>query len=130
MTSTTPAQDAEIVRLHYVEHWPIGTITAQLGLHPDVIKRVLGRGEASADRPQRSRIVEPYHDFIVEQLTQYPRLRATRIYDMVRERGFVGGVATVRRFVAEVRPAPRREVYLRTEPLIGEQAQVDWAYVV
>ncbi len=27
MTSTTPAQDADIVRLHYVEHWPVGTIT-------------------------------------------------------------------------------------------------------
>src|SRR4029078_6445253 len=28
-----------------------------------------------------------------------------------------------------VSPAPRADVFLRTEPLIGEQAQVDWAYV-
>jgi signal transduction histidine kinase len=28
-----------------------------------------------------------------------------------------------------VRPRTRREVYLRTEPLVGEQAQIDWAYV-
>ena len=28
-----------------------------------------------------------------------------------------------------MRPTPRREVFLRTEPLIGEQAQVDWAHV-
>lgn len=129
MTSTTSAQDAEIIRLHYVEHWKVGTITAQLGLHADVVKRVLGLGVPRAAPPPRSRLVEPYHDFIVEVLTQYPRLRATRVYDMVRERGFVGGVATVRRFVAAVRPPARREVYLRTEPLIGEQAQVDWAYV-
>src|SRR5512144_426421 len=129
MTATTPAQDAEIIRLHYAEHWPVGTITTQLGLHPDVVKRVLGLGDARADTPQRPRIVEPYHDFIVERLAQYPRLRATRIDDMIRDRGYAGAVTTVRRYVADVRPPPRREVYLHTEPLIGEQAQVDWAYV-
>jgi hypothetical protein len=31
--------------------------------------------------------------------------------------------------VATVRPQKRREVFLHTEPMIGEQAQVDWAYV-
>jgi len=129
MTATTPAQDAEIVRLHYAEHWPVGTITTQLGLHPDVVKRVLGLGVPSLEAPRRPRIVEPFHDFIVEQLTLYPRLRATRIYDMIRGRGYAGAVTTVRRYVADVRPSPRREVYLHTEPLIGEQAQIDWAYV-
>ncbi|NHZ72008.1 MAG: hypothetical protein GWP17_02855 [Aquificales bacterium] len=48
---------------------------------------------------------------------------------MLRERGYQGSPRTLRSYVAEVRPKPRREVYLRTEPLIGEQAQVDWAYV-
>jgi transposase len=129
MTATTPAQDADIIRLHYAEHWPVGTITTQLGLHPDVVKRVLGLGEPRPEAPRRSRIVEPFHDFIVEQLAQYPRLRATRIYDMIRDRGYAGAVTTVRRYVADVRPPPRREIYLHTEPLIGEQAQVDWAYV-
>jgi len=39
-------------------------------------------------------------------------------------------VRTLREYVAEVRPKPRRsEVYLRTETLPGEQAQADWAYV-
>ena len=107
---STRELEAEILRLHYAEHWPVGTITTQLGLHPDVVKRVLGLGEPSAEAPRRPRIVEPFHDFIVDQLTQYPRLRATRIYDMVRDRGFAGAVTTVRRYVADVRPAPRREV--------------------
>ena len=74
-------------------------------------------------------MVEPYRDFIDETLARYPRLRATRLYDMLRERGYRGAVRTLREYVAEVRPKPRREVYLRTEPLPGEQAQVDWAYV-
>jgi transposase len=47
---------------------------------------------------------------------------------MLRERGYQGSPRTLRSYVAGVRPKPRREVYLRTEPLIGEQAQIDWAY--
>lgn len=75
------------------------------------------------------RLVDPYRELIDETLDRYPTLRATRLYDMLRERGFQGSVRTLREHVALVRPRSRREVYLRTEPLIGEQSQVDWAYV-
>ena len=126
----TPETEAEVLRLHYAEHWPVGTIVSQLGLHADVVRRVLGIGDARRqDGDPRPSVVDPFRDLIVETLTRYPRLRSTRLYDMLRERGFRGGVRTLRRQVALLRPAPRREVYLRTEPLVGEQAQVDWAYV-
>ncbi len=55
-------------------------------------------------------------------------LRSTRLYDMLCDRGFRGSARTVRLYVATVRPQKRREVFLHTEPMIGEQAQVDWAY--
>ena len=61
--------DSDIVRLHYAEHWPVGTITTQRGLHSDVVKRVLGLGEPRTEAPRQPRIVEPFHDFIVEQLS-------------------------------------------------------------
>ena len=41
----------------------------------------------------------PYRAFIEETLEQYPRLRATRICDMIRERGYKGSVYAVRRLV-------------------------------
>jgi transposase len=91
---------------------------------------VLGVGVArGAPSEPRPRLVDPYRDFIEKTLAQYPTLRATRIYDMVRARGYTGGVRNLRAYVRTVRPRPRREVYLSTEPLIGEQSQVDWAYV-
>lgn len=127
---TTPELEAEIVRLHHAEHWRVGTISAQLGVHVDVVRRVLGIGQPpSAAGIERARIVDPYRAFIAETLERYPKLRATRLYDMLRERGYKGAVRTLREYVAEVRPQPRREVYLRTEPLSGEQSQIDWAYV-
>jgi hypothetical protein len=35
----------------------------------------------------------------------------------------------VRGYVQQVRPVPQGEVFLRVESLVGEQAQVDWAYI-
>jgi transposase len=125
---TTPEVEAEIVRLHYAEHWPVGTISTQLDLHTDVVRRVLGLGESRRPSQLRPRLVDPYREFIDDTLRRYPKLRATRLHDMLRERGFLGAVRTLREHVALVRPRPRREIYLSTETLPGEQAQVDWAY--
>lgn len=124
------SKEHEIRRLYEVEKWKRGTIAAELDVHTDVVERVLDAGARAALLvPPRPRLIDPYVGFIDETLKEHPRLRATRILDMIRGRGFDGGIAIVRRHVAEVRPVPRAEVYLRTERLIGEQAQVDWAHV-
>jgi len=123
-------KENEIRRLHDVEKWKRGTIVSALGVHSDVVGRVLDRGTSRAlVLPSRGSLVDPFADFIDETLKVYPRLRATRLYDMLQQRGYEGGVSILRRHVAEVRPVPRGEVYLRTERLIGEQSQVDWAHV-
>jgi len=125
----TPEIEAEILRLHYAEHWPVGTIARQLDAHPDQVRRVLGLGDQRMQSQLRPRIVDPYRPFIEETLSRYPSLLATRLFDMLRERGYPGSVRAVRDFVAQIRPKPRREPYLLTETLAGEQAQIDWAYV-
>jgi transposase len=66
---------------------------------------------------------------IVETLTQYPRLRATRLFDMLRERGYTGSLRTLRRYVKTVRPKAKAAAFLRVDTLPGEQAQIDWAHV-
>jgi transposase len=122
-------QEAEIRRLHYAEHWPVGTLASQLGVHPDAVKRVLGLLEPRAPGPPRPKLVDQFRPFVDQILAKYPRLRSTRLHDMLVARGFKGSVRTLRNFVADVRPRPAREAYLRMDPLIGEQAQVDWAHV-
>jgi len=68
---TTPEIEAEIARLHYAEHWPVGTIATQLEVHPDVVRRVLGLGEPRAPSQMRPRIVDPYRTFIDDTLYRY-----------------------------------------------------------
>lgn len=124
-----PEVEAEVRRLHYAEHWPIGTIAKQLSVHEDVVRRVLKVDERALPARPRAKLVDPYTDFIAQTLERYPTLRATRLYDMLRPRGYAGSVRTLREHVAEVRPRRASEAFLRVDPLLGEQAQVDWAHV-
>jgi transposase len=71
-------------------------------------------------------LTAPYLDFIRATLARYPRLRATRLYEMIRERGYTGSVIQLRRVVAKLRPTTR-EAFFRLSTLPGEQAQADWA---
>lgn len=124
------AKEHTIRRLHDVEKWKRGTIASELGVHAGVVDRALDRGErATLVATPRPRLVDAHVAFIDETLKDHPRLRATRLFDMLHMRGYEGSIVTLRRYVREVRPTPRGEVYLRTERLIGEQAQVDWAHV-
>lgn len=119
---------AEILRLHATEHWPVGTIARQLRVHHSTVRRVLAQAGVPTHQPVRASMVEPYLAFIAETLAKYPTLRASRLYTMVRERGYPGAPDHFRALVARLRPRPAAEAYLRLRTLPGEQAQVDWAH--
>jgi transposase len=119
---------AKIRRLFFAEHWKVGTIAAQLELHPDAVRNAIASHRFNFKRALlRKTLTEPYFNFIEETLKQYPRLRATRIHEMVRARGYTGSASQLRRFVHSLRPA-KAEAFLRLTTLPGEQAQADWAH--
>jgi hypothetical protein len=84
------------------------------------------RAEPRSRQPPRPSALDPYQAFITATLEQYPRLRATRLWAMLRDRGYLGSAVQVRRYVRTVRPAARAEAYFRLDTLVGEQGQVDW----
>src|SRR5258708_30871635 len=121
--------ETEIVRLYHGEKWPIGTIATQLGVHHTTVQRVLGQigvePKALAPRPS---MADPFAAFIVEQLEKYPRLCSSRLFEMVKARGYPGGADHFRRVVGRHRPRKPAEAFQRLKTLPGEQAQVDWAH--
>lgn len=119
--------DAEIRRLHFAEHWKAGTIASNLGVHPDAVRRALRLGERKRPAQRlRPRMIDPFVPMVRETLERYPRLRATNIHAMLRERGFTGSARQVRRAVRELRPR-RAEAFLRLRAFPGEEGQADWA---
>lgn len=123
----SPETRAQIRRYFYAEHWKVGTIAAQLGVHPDAVRNAIETQRLGGAQPLRPSIVDPYLAFIGQTLDQHPRLCATRIFHMARERGYAGSVVQFRRAVSRLRPRIR-EPFLRLETFPGEQAQVDWAH--
>ena len=121
---------AQILRYFHVEHWRVGTIARQLGVHHSTVERVLGEASVPRERqrPRRGSKLDPYVPFIVETLERFPTLTASRLYEMIRARGYAGGPDHVRHRIAQLRPRPEAEAYLRLRTLPGEQAQVDWAH--
>ena len=118
---------ARIRRLFYVEHWKIGTIASNLGVHPDAVRNALETDRFNRARIHRATLADPYVSFVRDTLHSYPRLRATRIFQMLRQRGYQGSLVALRRVVARLRPT-RSEAFLRLHTFPGEQGQVDWAH--
>ena len=103
-------QVARIRHLFHAEHWKIGTIAAELHLHPDTVRTALDTDRFRSQPRRRDRLTDPYLDFLRQTLQQYPRLRATRLLQMIHSRGYVGSITQLRRVVAELRP-PRGKLF-------------------
>lgn len=126
--SMAPDLEAQILRYRHVEKWRIGTIARQLHVHYSSVERVLRQAGLPRIHPARSSRIEPYLPFILQTLEKFPTLAASRLYVMVKERGYAGGPSHFRHLISLHRPRPAAEAYLRLVTLPGEQAQVDWAH--
>ena len=118
---------AEMRRLVLVQHWRVETVARRFGVHHSTVRRAL-RDDDDGTPPVVPSVLDAFKPWILERLTEAPSLTATRLLADLKGRGYAGGVATVRRYVAKVRQPRSRKVYLRIETEPGEQAQVDWGH--
>jgi len=104
---------ARIRRLFFAEHWKVGTIATELGVHRDTVARAIETTRFATVRFRtKSQMLDPYRDFIRATLEQYPRLCSTRLLEMIRERGYQGSVFPLRRYVRHVRRRARSRRFL------------------
>lgn len=129
MKRVDPEIETDILRHHLVDEWPVGTIASELGVHHGVVRRVLeGHALPVAAKLSRPRMVDKYIAFIEDTLAKHPNLHASRLHQMVRQRGYTGSESHFRRVVAQLRPARTYEPFLRLHKLPCEEAQVDWGH--
>jgi transposase len=114
-----------IRHLFFAEHWKVGTIATDLGLHHETVKLALYGGPRPVPPPRPSAL-DPYIEFMRETLEKHPRLTATRLHRMLCERGYKGSARQVRRRVTEIRPRRSAEAFLRRRTFPGEEGQTDW----
>ena len=123
----TPENRAEIKRLFHAEHLTMNTIAEKLGIHHDTVRAALEVGRFHPKVVFRSSELDPYVPFIIKNLEEIPKLRSTRLFQMLGDRGYRGSVQQLRRRVRELRPRVVR-AFLPQTVFAGEQAQVDWGH--
>jgi hypothetical protein len=120
-------QWAEIRRLYFVEKRSKRAIHRLTGVHRDTITRAI-----ESDRPPRyvrapaGSKLDPFKDWICEQLRADPSIQSLRLREMAGELGYVGGKTIFDDYVREVRPRFRvRRTFQRTIYRPGELVQCD-----
>jgi transposase len=113
-------------RLFFGEHWKVETIAAALSAHHETVRNAIEapRFVNIQYRPQFP-VLDAYKGFIKLTLDDYPKLCATRLYDMITPRGYTGSVVQLRRYVRTVRPCPHSEAFFRLHTLPGGAACSD-----
>ena len=64
----SPETHAQIRRYFYAEHWKIGTIASELGVHADTVRSAIEAERFRSTRPLRASIVDPWLGFIRQTL--------------------------------------------------------------
>jgi len=120
-------QWADIRRLYRVDGVSIREISRRTGLHRRTIRRALAAPEPPTyEREPAGSKVDPFKDWICEQLAADPRIQSQRLREMATEIGYEGGKSIFDDFVREVRPrflVPR--TFQRTVYRPGELVQCD-----
>jgi transposase len=120
-------QWAEIRRLYFVEKRSKRAIHRLTGLHRDTITRAL----ASVAPPRYVRApggskLDPFREWICEQLRADPTLQSQRLRELASELGYSGGKSIFDDYVREVRPRFQvRRTFQRTVYRPGELVQCD-----
>jgi len=117
-------------------------IARRLGLSRTTVRKYLDSPSIDERKQvKRASILDPYKPYLQYRLQQWPELTAARLHREIQTLScpgndgthllppepYEGSERTVRRYVATIRPSPKR-VYRPVETLPGEQAQVDWGH--
>jgi hypothetical protein len=122
-----PETKAEIKRLFFAQHLTMNTIAEKLGIHHGTVKAAIEFERFHPRLVFRSSQLDAYVPFIIRTLEDFPKLRSTRLFQMLESRGYRGSVQQLRRRVRELRPRVVK-AFLPQTVSVGEQAQVDWGH--
>lgn len=117
----------DVVSLHK-QGLSIKAIARKTGLSRNTVRAALrrtGPPERIAQKRPPSKL-EPYKDYLVSRLTEFPELSVEALFDEILALGYGGKVSILKDFTRPYR-VRRREPVVRFETPPGLQAQVDFA---
>ena len=109
------ATQAEILRLHFAEHWALSKIARELGVQRASVRKVVRRRSVAltraAPRP-RTTVLTPFVSRVQALLVQEPTRSAVNVLQVLRVEGYRGGISALRALVRRLRSGPIREAFV------------------
>ena len=116
---------AKVLQLYQVEHLSMRQIAAYCGMCAKTVSRVIHSEGVPLHNRDNETIIVPYRRLIESWYVEYPKLKATQVYERLRALGFTGSYPTVNRVTKPFR-TKKPIMYHERVLLPGEEAQVDW----
>jgi len=116
----------QALHLRQVEKLSCRQIAAALGIGYKRVRRILHAANAAKPLPKKS-LLEDYRHVIEQWYQQYPRLKATQVYERLNSYGYSGSYMSVVRASRRYR-RQKPQAYHPLVFLPGEEAQVDWFF--
>lgn len=116
----------DIISLHR-QGLGIKTISRRLHISRNAVRRAIRKdGPPTYRRPVRPSKLDPFKDYLIQRLGDFPELSCERLIIEIKKQGYSGGISVLKDFTRPYR-IRRKEPVVRFETPPGEQAQVDWS---
>ena len=114
-------------------------IARALGISRNTVRAILeahasGRDTAELalppvpSRAPRASKLDAFKPRVGELFQRFPDITAQRVYETLKDEGFVGGYTAVKKYVRKVRPPPKPKPSLETPDYgVGEMSESDWS---
>jgi hypothetical protein len=99
-----PELEARVLHHYHVEKWRNGTIARHLGIHRSTVQHFLEQAGLPRIGTAGPSLIDAYWPFICQTLEKFPTLATSRLFEMVRQRGYNGSNSHFRHLIANRRP--------------------------
>jgi len=106
----------------------IKEIVRRTGLSRNTVRSAIRKeGVPKYSRPEIPSKLDPYKDYLLRRLEEYPRITVEKLLAEIKVQGYDGGRTILSDFTRPYRMERRKTSDIRFETPPGHQAQVDWA---
>lgn len=121
----------------YGRGWAVRRLSREFGISRGRVKRILSRHlsqreegmEKLSEKIKKSSKLDPLKPYIGELLEEFttPAITNQRIFELLREKGYQGGMTILRDYLMEIRGKKTPEPVYTVETSPGERAYHDWS---
>jgi len=122
---TDAERAAHVLQLYQTEKLSMRQIAVYCGMGRKTVSLIIAAQGAPVRQTDQELLLTPYRRLIDSWYAEYPRLKATQVYDRLLALGFSGSYVSVSRATRKLR-AKRPVMFHERVLLPAEEAQVDW----